>query len=73
MSELVWLSPRQKGGVSAEAVSKDAAGCSSMQRYPNWLQDTMAPDFLPVTSCVHKIAILRATQMMGLDMAFDHD
>lgn len=31
----------------------------------------MAPDFLPGTPHVHKSAIQRATQMMGLDVAFD--
>lgn len=34
LPDLVWVWPRHKDGTSAEAAPKDAAGCSSWQRYP---------------------------------------
>lgn len=57
MSELVWLPPRQKGGIYAEAVSKDATGCSSMQRYPDWLLiwSRITRILWPLNFCLPKI------------------
>lgn len=51
---LMWLWPRHKGGTYTEAASKDAAACSSVQRYPNWIWiwSRMVRVLWPLTSCL---------------------